>query len=369
MGIALAVTVTLSTVVAAVGPEHGASVSTRAVRLERPARTFSVVAVGDWLSEFAVVNAAAPHAAPGERLDHTPLLAPIRRMITSVDLAICHMETPITAPGGAYGFVGRYEPIGYSLIAAPYEVASDLAAVGFDRCSTASNHSWDQGATGIATTLQALDAAGISHTGTARTPSEAAVDVLSVNDVRVGHVSLTNYSNTGYPPDPWMLDRATDAASVRRLIDAAHAAGAEVVVVSLHVFADIRSTPAPADRALVAGFTAPGDVDLVVIHGPHTIQPLEQVNGTPVFWSLGNLVSGMGVPGRKRFSDLRTLDGLAATARFTEQADGSFAVEVAPVLLCQMVDTRIVYHGLSTERTPAIEACIQRSLPVVPEAR
>ena len=50
---------------------------------------------------------------------------PIAPIIASADLAICHMETPITEPGGRYGFMGR-GPYGSSLIAAPYELAGDL---------------------------------------------------------------------------------------------------------------------------------------------------------------------------------------------------------------------------------------------------
>jgi poly-gamma-glutamate synthesis protein (capsule biosynthesis protein) len=143
------------------------------------------------------------------------------------------------------------------------------------------------------------------------------------------------------------------------------------------VFVEIASEPAPADRALVTAFTAASDVDLVVIHGPHTIQPLERVHGTPVFWSLGNFVSGMGVPGRGRYSDPRTLDGLMATVRFTRRPDGSFESEASAVLLCQMVGSRVVYPGitaLTVASTPQadvvpIRACIDRSDEVVADLR
>jgi poly-gamma-glutamate capsule biosynthesis protein CapA/YwtB (metallophosphatase superfamily) len=37
-------------------------------------------------------------------------------------------------------------------------------------------------------------------------------------------------------------------------------------------------------------------IDLLVEHGPHVIQPVEQVNGTWVYWSVGKLISGMGIP-------------------------------------------------------------------------
>ena len=355
---------------ASLGP--GATVTRPAERLDTHPRSVSVVAVGDWLPENAVNGAAAVLAPPGVRYDHAPLLAPIAPIIQSADLAICHMETPIAGPGDAVGFRGR-SALGYTLIAAPFEVAGDLRRVGFDRCSTASNHSWDLGAAGIASTLEALDAAGIGHVGTARSPTEAVAPVFEVDGVRIAQLSYALNSNTGFPTEAWRISRATDAALVARDADDARARGAEIVIVSLHVFVEVRSTPTPADRALVTAFTAAADIDLVVMHGPHTIQPLERVNGTPVFWSLGNFVSGMGVPFRGRYSDLRTLDGLLAGVRFDEQPDGTFESDATPVLLCQMVRSRVVYPGLAapaSESVPAsdvasIEACVARSVAVV----
>ena len=357
--------------VAAAGSIGGATVDERAVRVDLPPRSFSVVATGDWLPENRMNAAAAAAAADGSRFDHVPLLAPITPIVASADLAICHMETPIGPPGAAAGFRGR-SPAGYSLIAAPYEVAGDLRRVGFDRCTTASNHSFDLGIGGIDDTLAAFDAAGLSHVGTARSPVEAGVDVITIEGVRVAHVSYARNSNTGWPAESWRVARVRTADDIVRDVTAARAAGAEVVIVSIHVFVEMRSSPDAADRALVTAVLSGADVDLVVMHGPHVVQPMEVVSGTPVFWSLGNFVSGMGVPGRGRYSDLRALDGLLAAARFTERPDGTFAVDAAPVLICQMSESRIVRPGLAAGAPPVPEserddvaACVARSAAVV----
>lgn len=368
--------IVLAVLVGAAGTVHGfmgsgATVDRQAQRLTTPPRSFSMIAVGDWLSEHRVNEAAAGFAPPGVRVDHGPMLAPIAPIIASADLAICHMETPITEPGAAYGFLGR-GPYGSSLIGAPYELAGDLQRVGFDRCSTASNHSWDLGVSGIESTLAAFDSVGISHTGTARSPAEAATSVFEVRGTTVAHVSFALNSNSGFPSEQWRINRARSSADVIAAVNVGRRHGAEVVIVSLHVFVEMQSQPVPADRALVEAVIAGSDVDLVVVHGPHTIQPFEVVNGTPVFWSLGNFMSAMGVPGRGRFSDLRTLDGLLASIRFNEQADGSFAAVAEPLLLCQILTGRVVYPGFAPSATPisdgvagSIEACRDRSVPVV----
>ena len=342
--------------------------ATAAIRVDPPRRSFSLVATGDVLPESPVLIAAATNTG----YDFAPLFAPVAPMLSSVDIAICHMEIPIGAPGDPPGVYG-HSPFGGNLILAPYEIAGALRAAGFDRCSTASNHSNDLAESGINTTLAALDAAGLSHAGTARSPAEAATGLITVNGVHLAHLAYTRYSNTVVPVDPWRLNFAATPAQVAADVNAARAGGADVVVVSLHLSQELLPAPFPEDRQFVTDLTSLAHVDLIVEHGPHVIQPLEQVNGTWVYWSVGNFISGMGTSSRGRYADARTLDEIAAAARFTETATGSFSVEPWPVLLCNDPFTRMVYAPLGGSPRPltpatqsAMTQCIQRSVPVVP---
>jgi poly-gamma-glutamate synthesis protein (capsule biosynthesis protein) len=347
-----------------------------ALRVDPPGRTFTVAAVGDFLSEGLVNNAAATHAPPGVRFDYEPLLRPVEPLIAGADLAICHMETPVGAPGAQVGFAGK-NAYGTNLIAAAAELPGDLVRVGFDRCSTASNHANDLGADGVRTTLEALDGAGLSHTGTARNAEEAAPRVLDVAGVRVGHVAFARNSNTGFPSDWWRVRQGVSAGNVIDDVAAARAAGAEVVIVSLHVYVEMQNAPTAEDRAVVRDIIAGAHPDLIIIHGPHVVQPVERVDGTLVFWSLGNFISGMGVAGRDRYADPRTLDGLLASVRFTEQADGTWLTTPWTVLLCNVLGSRLVYPGLTTLADPTIpaglraqlDACVGRSAAVVADLK
>jgi proteasome lid subunit RPN8/RPN11 len=345
-----------------------------AQRLSRPVRTFSVALGGDVLTEIPVLAAAAAGGAgTGVRYDFRAVFDPIASVVGSVDLAICHAETPIGAPGQPPGLYGRSANGGGQLLA-PYELAAGLAAAGFDRCSTASNHSADLGPGGIATTLDALEAAGIAHAGTARVPAEAASAVFTVRGVRVAHLSYTRTSNTPRPGDAWRVNFADSPAQVAADAGAARGAGAEVVIVSLHTSAAYQPAPNAADRTFTTQLTALADVDLVVQHGPHVVQPVERVNATWVYWSVGNFVSGMGTPDRIP-SDPRTRDGLLATARFTETSPGEFTVEPWTVLVCQDGASRAVRPGLGGLADPAtppwlrteLDACLARTAPVEPD--
>ena len=355
-----------------------AVVTAQAVRVHPPPRTFSVAATGDVITESAVnVTAAAAAAAAGERFDYASIFVPVAPVLRGADLAICHMEIPIGAPGARPGVYGR-SPFGGNLILAPFEIAAGLRGAGFDRCSTASNHSNDLGPAGITSTLDALDAVGLAHNGTARTPSEAVVSTFVVNGVRVAHLSYTRYSNTT-PPEPWRMSDATSVAQVAADVDQARAEGAEVEILSIHISQEMLPAPTPADRAFVTDVTAAARVNLVIEHGPHVVQPLERVNGTWVFWSVGNFVTGMGWNQTGRYSDQRTMDGLLAWVRFTESTTepGRFLAEATPALICNERVSRTVHPVLPTLTDPNISAdlrsqmqlCLARSAAVVADLR
>ncbi len=361
------------------GTDRPATATAPAVRLERPARTLLVALSGDILNESAVNLAGAAAAGPGERYDFAALFAPVAPIIAAADLAICHAELPIGAPGERPGLYGR-SPFGGNLLLAPYELAQGLADSGFDRCSTSSNHSFDTGAAGIVSTLEALDAAGLTHVGTARSPEEATPDVLTVNGVRVAHLAYTRSSNTVPPREPRMLSRALSVQQVVADVRAARADGAEIVIVSLHLGVELQREPTDTDLQFAYAITDPrGDarIDLLVHHGPHVPQQLAYVNGTFVYWSVGNFVSGMGTPSSGKYADQRTLDGLLATARFTETTAGTFRVVPWPVALCTSKIDRSVWPAVAalgdpvaiSAMTPArlaeLRACAGRSIALM----
>jgi Bacterial capsule synthesis protein PGA_cap len=88
--------------------------------------------------------------------DFAPLLAGMKPVISSADLAICHEEVPLASPGGPYR--------NYPLFAAPPHVAKAISVAGYDVCTTASNHAVDQGFAGVRRTLDELDRAKIART-------------------------------------------------------------------------------------------------------------------------------------------------------------------------------------------------------------
>ena len=274
-------------------------------------RTITVALTGEILPHPSVVEHARRFgAASGRPFDFAPMFADVRRLVRRADLAICHLEVPVAPPGTPLS--------GYPVFAIPPEVADGIRATGWDRCSTASNHSNDQGTAGIRATIDALAGAGVGHSGTARTRKEAAApSIVDVDGIRVAHLAATAGFN-GIPPDePWMadlIDLHRILADARR----AREAGADLVIVSLHWGIEYDSAGDVHQRRLAKTLLDSRDVDLIVGHGPHVLQPIERFHRKYALLSVGNLVANQG---RERPS---TYDGVVATVTFTQRPDGRF---------------------------------------------
>ncbi|HYQ65068.1 CapA family protein [Actinophytocola sp.] len=289
-----------------VPPFHPGTVSTRA-QPDKPAGSFTVVATGDVLIHPALTEQA--EADGGGKRDYEPLLAGIKPVISQADLAICHMETPIATADGPFA--------GYPLFYAPPEIAVAVADTGYDSCSTASNHTLDHGAEGVRTTLDALDAAKIAHTGSARTEQEAGTPLVrDVNGVKVAQVSFTFGLNQGTSaPEPWMVNEL----SVDGVLDAARkarAAGAEVVIASIHWGIENQHEPTAEQREMAGQILADPAVDLIVGHHAHVVQPFEKIGNKWVAYGLGNSVAKHEQPRGD------TEEGVIARFRFTRDGSG-----------------------------------------------
>ncbi|WUT07279.1 CapA family protein [Streptomyces sp. NBC_00704] len=345
------------------------------------ARDFTLVASGDILPQATVVDRARFDAG-GAGYDFRPLFEDARPVVSAADLALCHLDTVLgaedpptgsptsgapapgspasgaPAPGSpalgsptlgsptlgsptpgsptpgapAPGAPAPASPApgspasGSPTPGAPPEIAAALAATGYDSCSTASPHSLDAGADGVRRTLDALDAAGVRHAGTARTEAEGnAVTLLRAGPATVAHLAYTG-DTAGHPPppgQPWAVGLA-DRDRILADAKAARKAGADVVVVSLHWGTAWQDAPDERQLALARALTASRtggrpDVDLIVGAGPHVPQAYEKVNGTWVVYGLGDQVAGEMFNGQG-LQDARGAQSTVARFTFTRPA-------------------------------------------------
>ncbi|MGR7026513.1 CapA family protein [Geodermatophilus sp. URMC 62] len=286
----------------------------------------TVVATGDVLIHQggALVNgAAAAGRAQGIGYDFSGVFTDVAPVIGAADLAICHLETPLAPPEGPFE--------GYPTFDVQPQITDALAGAGYDTCSTASNHSMDAGFPGLVRTLDVLDATGIGHTGTFRTEQDSQTPhLIDIGGVKVAHIAWT-YGLNGIPEpagQPWAVNDF-DPAVPRVdgiLADAARAraAGADVVIASVHCCTEYTTDPTTAQVAIAQALLASPDVDLVLGHHAHVVQPFEQVNGKWVAYGLGNHIAEQDL--------LVTYDSVIARFTFTRGPDGHYAVGTAEAI-------------------------------------
>ena len=333
-------------------------------------RTFTLVGTGDvLLHERVWLQAERDAAETGNGvLDFTPQLANIAPIVSGADLAICHLEVPLAPADGPYE--------GYPTFSGPPQVVSALDATGYDACSTASNHTFDQGAGGVTRTLDALDAAGIAHAGSARTPSEAEqttmLDVETTEGpVKVGLLSYTyGFNGIPYPASETFWANEIDEQEI--LADAATARqrGAEVVVVALHWGTEYDHDPNSQQAEVAPRLIGAPDIDLLLGHHAHVVQPIENIGGKWVVYGMGNLMANHAEPEGPKS------EGLLTRFTFTEDLPtGRFAITAAeylplyqtyePPVEVLVVPAAIVSGQTGTTTVARLEQALTRTTEVV----
>jgi len=275
-----------------------------------PKETVTVTVSGDILTHTSLWKSAQK---PDKTYDFRPNLAGLRSVLGG-DVDICHLETPLTDA----------VPASYPIFSTPTQLSVGLRDAGFEGCSTASNHSLDRGTAGITSTLRALDAAGLKHSGMRSKQLEPGWALYRTSSgASVAHLSYT-FSTNGIPlprSAPWsvnMIDTdriVTEAARVGKVAD--------LVVVSLHWGTEYQERPNSMQTTVARALAASGEIDLIAGHHAHVLQKAEILHGVPVLYGLGNLWSGQGP-----WSD-KPLGDIAAVAELKFDISGSRPVFIS----------------------------------------
>ncbi|MGD0152263.1 MAG: CapA family protein [Thermacetogeniaceae bacterium] len=259
----------------------------------------TVAAAGDLLMHNTVVNSAYDGVA--RRYDFNPDFAAIAPYLRSPDYTIANLETRLAGP--SFGYTG------YPRFNTPAELARAMREAGVDLLSTANNHSLDMGWTGIVNTLDNLDAAGMAHIGTYRTPAEKASPLIV--DVRGIKLAWLNYTATtnglSLPPGKGFAVNLLSPEAVAAEAREARRRGADLVLAVIHFGNEYQRYPDASQRQIALQLAASG-VDVIINSHPHVVQPIEvlpvqrddgRTYNCVVAYSLGNFISDQ----RWRYSD------------------------------------------------------------------
>lgn len=293
-------------------------------------REFTVAATGDVLLHERLWYQAEDDAAEtgNQPMDFAPQLAQMKPVVGGADLGICHLETPLAPQGGPYE--------GYPMFSGPPQIIDGLKATGYDVCTTASNHTFDQGGDGVDRTLKYLDDAGLAHAGSARTPAEARkptiVNVQTENGpVKVGLLSYTfGFNGMPYPDGDTWRSNEIDKAAILKEAAKARKQGAEFVIAAMHWGTEYVHEPDQLQQDVAPKLIASPNIDLLLGHHAHVVQPVENVKGEWVVYGMGNLMAAHRTPGDPQNEGL--LVRFTVTENLTSGTFEATAAEYAPLL-------------------------------------
>ena len=321
-----------------------------------PPAPITLAFTGDILVQKGLWPTAARFAQESgstEPFDFSPMFGDVAELLTSADLAICHLESPIAPPGS--------EPFSYPKYQVPAQIIPAIAEAGYGACSTASEHVFDGGSEAINATVSAFESLGIMQSGMARTPDEIKPLPTQVGDVVVAHLSYTlRYDSPPAIGEEWrsaLIDIPRILADARE----ARTLGAQAVVLSLHWGNEDSAVPTEQQRQWAQELTASGQIDLIVGAHSHVLQPIEQINGVWVMFGLGNFLTNM--PTKSSRPD-EGQDGAIVTITMTGTTDNRVTVS-QPLVYPTWVDKNAGYtiRNLSVDLAPAsaVEAGIASS--------
>ena len=205
----------------------------------------------------------------------------VRRLFTAADLAILNHESPIT-PAATFhrsGFIFGGRP----------DLTRIFTRAGIDWVSLANNHIKDYGTQGIVDTRRVLRRYGIRFGGAGKDLAQARrFDVMEVAGVRVAILPCVDVA-----PAAWAgpaTSGGTPCKDGYMVPDIKRATRrADVVIVFPHWGAEYSRRPSSGQRRLAARWAKAG-AHLVLGAHSHVAGAIEEVEGVPVLYSLGNLI-------------------------------------------------------------------------------
>ena len=225
--------------------------------------------------------------------DFSYIFDDVKYNIQTADIALGNLET--TFAGSSKGYSS------YPTFNTPENLAYTLKKIGFDVLSTANNHCYDSGYSGIESTINYLDDADISHTGTYKSQEEQnQILIKNVKGIKIAFLSFT-YGTNGIkvPNDKSYSVNLIDKNLILNQLSLAKDQDPDMICVSMHWGIEYQTSPNSKQKDL-ADFLFKNGADLIIGNHPHVLQSMEKRDITLddgshkdgfVVYSLGNFLA------------------------------------------------------------------------------
>ncbi len=271
-----------------------------------------MLVAGDFIAHDSV-NAAAKQSDGS--YDYLPLVKDFLPIFKKADIRFCN--DPILNGGAQYGIAG------YPKFNSPTEFVTDMGKLGCNLVNTASNHSFDKSQGAITASVDAWSKVPdmLAVAGENRSQDEHdTVHYFTMKGVKFAYLAYTTYSNTDAPAQNNYGVNVFSQAFASKQIAEAKQNGAQAIIASMRWGTEY-STSVDAEQQKDAQFLADQGVSLVLGHGSHELQPVQQLTGkngnkTTIWYSIGNFLNTQEPP-ETLFNGLPIIDFDVKTKQIT----------------------------------------------------
>ena len=283
----------------------------------------SMVMVGDNLIHSSIYK-EANKLAGYDGYDFKPMITMIKDKVKGYDLAYYNQETIL---GGSELGLSDYPTFN-----SPYEAGDAMLDAGFNMVSLATNHTIDRGEKAVLNSCEYWNSKTDVLTAGSYCSEEERneIKVMEKNDITYTMLNYT-YGTNGiaipkgkdYLVNVWPMDynadygegyeafKETVKKDVERVRDKV-----DVLIVAMHWGVEYTHTPTKYQKD-AAEFLASLGVDIVIGTHPHVVQPVEWIDDTIVFYSLGNFISA-----QEQSDNYNKMVGLMSSLDITKTVKG-----------------------------------------------
>ena len=293
--------------------------------------TANMIMVGDALIHSSVYR-DANRLANYSGYDFKPQIEFIKEKTFGYDIAYYNQETIL---GGTSLGLSDYPTFN-----SPQEVGDAMIDAGFNLVSLATNHTVDRGKNAALKSREYWNSQDrVQAVGSYSSEEEKQTletKVLEVNNITYAMLNYT-YGTNGMPVSdsylvnvwPTDIDRInnpdTDTKyqnykeTVKKEIEAIRDK-VDILMVAMHWGVEYTHTPTKYEKDM-ANFLAENNVDIIIGTHPHVIQPVEWIDDTLVFYSLGNFISAQ-YQNQGTCFNYKCMVGLMSSLTITKTVEG-----------------------------------------------
>jgi len=275
--------------------------------------TVTISVVGDIMCHSVQYNYSHVSA---DSFDFNPVYREVKKYLSGSDFTFGNFET-VTA-GREKGYSG------YPLFNTPDDFIPALKNAGFDLLTTANNHSFDRGESGVRRTIAQMVKNDIGYNGTFTSREDRdSIRIYNIKGIHTAFLAYTFGTNGNpVPKDKPYLINLIDFNLIERDIKEARKNGADIVLVHYHYGEEYKRKPIESQQDIIEKTIQLG-ADIIIGGHPHVLQPVNyyKTNNAKldtgfVAYSMGNFFSNQ----RWRYSDAGAILTLSITKNFNKDS-------------------------------------------------